>query len=814
MKNSAHVILLLLALIVSFLLQKQAYGQAEARTGTITGYVTDSVSGKKLEFMTVSVMNGQNETVKAGYSLADGSFVFSDLPAAAYKIVIDGVGYRRKILTADLSGAAGGVLGLGEIKISPGIVALEEVSVTASKQIVRQEIDRISYDLQADPESKVFNVLEIMRKIPYLSLDAENNLYLKGNADFRILINGRPSSMAERNYKDLLRSMPASSIERIEVITNPPAKYDAEGLAGIINIITSKRVDNGFGGSVNVSGRFPVGGPGTGGSVSAKLGKWGMTGMAGGSIYNTPETYSSIERVTQGNSPTNLAQTGDGTSDSRSGYIGYEVSYEIDSLNLISGQVNLNGSRSGGSAQQMSVLSSPQDIVQQYRLTSRNTGTGNGMDAALNYQKGFKADKNRLLTFSYRFFRFGNHQQTDLGLAQRVNYPRPDYSQLNDQRFAEQTFQVDYVAPYRKLNVEAGVKVIMRNNQSDFRYSALDAETGRFEADPSQRNHFANTQNVYGAYNTYQYKFGSWGIKAGVRLEKTVMDADFISSVTSVEQNYFNVIPSLSVQKKLKKHNSGLTLGYSQRIQRPGIYQLNPFIDRSNPNFERTGNPDLRPATVNDFQLGYNRAEKGSVNFSVGVILFTDLIFPVSVYDPATNINRISYGNTGKARLLTAHLSWNYPISKQWDFNLNARAAHGKVTGTVNDAVITNSGLMTQVNVSTGYRLKKDWRVQTNLNFNGPGVNLQGTSNSVLFSSFSVSKDVVKDKLTLSAALNNPFSRFRRNYRYTFGPDFDQTDFRREYFRTLNISANYKFGKLKDGIRKNKRGIRNDDVQN
>ncbi len=814
MKNPAYIILLLIALIVSFMLQKQAYGQAGTRTGTIKGFVIDSVSGKKLEFMTVSLMNPQNEVVKTGYTQADGNFLFPDLAPAAYKVMIDGVGYKRKSLTADLSEASGKVLELGEIQISPGVVTLEEVSVTAAKQIVRQEIDRISYDLQADPESKVFNVLEIMRKVPYLSLDADNNLYLKGNADFRILINGRPSSMAERNYKDLLRSMPASSIERIEVITNPPAKYDAEGLAGIINIITSKRVDNGVGGSVNVSGRFPVGGPGTGGSVSAKLGKWGMTGMAGGSIYNTPETRSSTERATVGNSPTDLLQTGSNTSGNRSGYVGYEVSYEIDSLNLISGQLNVNGSRSTGSSQQMSVLSSPQDILQQYRLTSNSSGTGNGMDAALNYQKGFKADKNRLLTLSYRFFRFGNHQQTDLGLAQRVNYPLPDYSQLNDQRFAEQTFQVDFVAPYKKLTVEAGVKVIMRDNQSDFQYNTRDAETGSYEADPSQRNHFANTQDVYGAYNTYQYKFGSWGVKAGVRLEKTVMRADFISSVTTVEQNYFNIIPSLSVQKKLKKHNSGLTLGYSQRIQRPGIYQLNPFIDRSNPNFERTGNPDLRPAMVNDFQLGYNRAEKGSVNFSVGAILFTDLIFPVSVYHPVTNINRISYGNTGKARLLTAHLSWNYPISKEWDFNLNARAAHGKVTGTVNNEVITNRGLMSNINVSTGYRLKKGWRAQANLNFNGPNVNLQGSSNSVLFSSFSVSKDVVKDKLALSVAFNNPFTRFRRNYRYTFGPDFDQTDFRREYFRTFNITANYKFGKLKDGIRKNKRGIRNDDVQN
>lgn len=814
MKNPASVILLLIALTLAFLLHKQAYGQTAARTGAITGFVSDSVSGKKLEFMTVSLLTAQNEIVKTGYSQADGSFLFPDLLPAAYKVVIDGVGYRRRTLMADLSGASGKVLELGEIKISPGTIALEEVSVTAAKQIIRQEIDRISYDLQADPESKVFNVLEIIRKVPHLSLDADNNLYLKGNTDFRILINGRPSSMAERNYKDLLRSMPASSIERIEVITNPPAKYDAEGLAGIINIITSKRIDNGFGGSANVSTRFPVGGPGAGGSVSAKLGKWGMTGMAGGNIYNTPETYNSTGRVTLGSSPTNLLQTGTGTSDNKSGYIGYEVSYEIDSLNLISGQVNLNGNRSAGSAQQMSVLSSPQDIVQQYQLTNRNAGTGNGMDAALNYQKGFRADKNRLLTFSYRFFRFGNHQHTDLGLTQRINYQRPDYSQVNDQRFAEQTFQVDYVTSYRKLNIEAGLKVIMRNNESDFQYNIRNSETGGFEADPSQRNHFANTQNVYGAYNTYQYKFGSWGIKAGVRLEKTGMHADFISSVTTVEQNYFNIIPSLSVQKKLKKHNSGLTLGYSQRIQRPGIYQLNPFIDRSNPNFERTGNPNLRPATVNDFQLGYNRAKKGSVNFSVGAILFTDLIFPVSVYDSVTNINRISYGNTGKARLLTAQLSWNYPISKRWDLNLNARTAHGKVTGVVNGAVITNRGLMTNANLSTSYRLKKDWRAQANLNFNGPGVNLQGTSNSVLFSSFSISKDVVKDKLSLSAAVNNPFSQFRRNYRYTFGPDFDQTDFRREYFRTFNVSANYKFGSLKDTIRKNKRGIRNDDVQN
>jgi hypothetical protein len=198
----------------------------------------------------------------------------------------------------------------------------------------------------------------------------------------------------------------------------------------------------------------------------------------------------------------------------------------------------------------------------------------------------------------------------------------------------------------------------------------------------------------------------------------------------------------------------------------------------------------------------------------VGGIFFTDLIFQVSVYDPVTSINRISFDNTGTARLLMANLSWNYPFTKRWNMNANARVAHGKVNGTVNAKPVTNRGVMAQVNVSSGYRFEKNWRVNANVNYTGPSINLQGSNNMYVFSSVSVSKDLVKDKLSLSASVNNPFTRFRQNYRYTSGPDFEQTDYRREYFRSFNVSANYKFGKLKDAIKKNKRGIRNDDVQN
>lgn len=801
-------------LLMSFLLSmpSQTFAQNVSEGPKIIGTITDSITLKKLDFITINLMTDKNTVVKVDYSKSDGTFTFSGLKPLKYQVVIVGVGYKDKILTADLSDSAKLTVNLENVLISPATVGLKEVKITATKPVVTQEVDRISYDIQADPESKIFTVLDMMRKVPLLSVDADNTVYMKGNSDFKILINGKPSSMMERSYKEVLRSMPASSIERIEVITTPPAKYDAEGLAGIINIITTKKVDNGYNGSLNISERFPTGGPGFGGSVSAKFGKLGMSAFGGASIYNMPVITNSASRNTFGNEPTSLLQNGTNKSDSKNAYLGYEITYELDSLNLISAQFNINGNRSNGISSQKSVLTSTEEILQQYMLRNSNGGNGIGMDAAVNYQKGFKADKNRLLTFSYRFFSYGNKSDNNLAFSERLHYDIADYRQLNDQRFSEQTFQVDYVYPVKKLNIEAGLKAILRDNKSDFQNWSYHDETGQFEIQPGLGNKFRNGQQVFGAYNTYQYNVKKWSFKAGARIEQTVINADFISTDSRVRQNYFNVIPSVSINRKLKG-NSALNLGYTQRIQRPGIYQLNPFVDKSNPNFERTGNPDLRPANVNDIQLGYNWSKKASINFGLGYTFFKDLIFPVAVYDSTTNITRTSYGNTGRAKLPQANLNINYPITKKWNFSMNLRAAYGMVQGLVNNVLIKNEGLMYQLSSSTGYRFEKEWRINANLNANGPSVSLQGSSNAMFSTSFSVNKDLVKDKLSLSASVNNPFTKFRRNHNESFGPDFAQNNDRRDYFRSFNFSVNYKFGKLKDAIRKNKRGIRNDDVQ-
>ncbi|TKT92346.1 outer membrane beta-barrel family protein [Dyadobacter frigoris] len=788
------------------------FAQVSDKNYTISGFVSDSTSQKKLDFITVNLLSDKGIPFKADYTKIDGSFTFSTLQPKKYSVLLVGVGYKNKTIVVDLTDSTKLKTDLGVLLLIPQTIGLKEVTVTATKQIVKQEVDRISYDLQADPESKVFSVLDMMRKVPMLSLDADNNILMKGNSDFKILINGKPSSMVERNYKEILRTMPASSIERIEVITTPPAKYDAEGLAGIINIITNKKIDNGYNGSLNVNERFPNGGPGFGGSFSAKIGKLGMSALGGASIYKSPQIINSTSRNTFGAENTILEQNGTAESKNKSGYLGYEISYEIDSLNLVSGQFNINGSNSSGENGQRSLLTATETVLQKYLLANTTGTKGSGMDAALNYQKGFKADKNRLLTLSYRYFSYTNNQNSNIDITERTNYDQPDYKQINDQQFSEQTFQADYIHPLKKLSIEAGLKAILRNNQSDFQNLFENNETGLYEVQPGLSNKFRNEQNVFGAYNTYQYNLKKWTIKAGARVEQTVINANFISNESKLSTHYFNVIPSLSVSRKLSGNNA-INLGYTQRIQRPGIYQLNPFVDKSNPNFEKTGNPDLKPALVNDIQIGYNWSKKLSINFGLGFTFFKNLIFPVAVYDSTTNITRTSYGNTGQAKLPQGNLNINYPITKKWNFSMNVRAAYGMVRGIVNGILIKNEGLMYNFSASTGYRFEKSWRINASLNANGRGINLQGATNRFLSSSFSINKDFYQDKLSFSASVGNPFKKYRRNINDSFGPDFTQSNIRRDYFRAFNFSVNYKFGKLKDAIRKNKRGIRNDDVQ-
>ncbi|WP_052496154.1 outer membrane beta-barrel family protein [Pedobacter lusitanus] len=782
---------------------------AQSATGTIKGSVIDSATSKPIDFMTIALKR-ENTVIKTVVVNSTGSFIFDKIAPGRYTVTAIAIGYNAKNIPVILN-PANGPADLGNILMVSQSNNLKEVSVTADRPLIKQEVDRISYDIQADPESKGLTVLDMMRKVPLLSLDADDNIKLKGSGNYKILINGKPSTMVARSPKDVLRSMPASSILKIEVITTPPAKYDSEGLSGIINIITSKKIDNGYNGGINLRYQGPVGGPGIGGHVTVKQGKLGITGYGGTGFYSSPETESTTSRTTSGDLPTSLLRTGFRKFDNNYRYGGVELSYEIDTLNLLTVELNPYGGYNKSYTRQLtSQFDGTKEIG--YNQLARNRFGWNGFDATLNYQLGFKGHKDRLLTFSYKNGNSGNPMENHLSFIDRLNFTDPDYNQKNDSRTKEQTLQLDYVHPLAKITIEGGVKGILRTNKSNFEYESFNDITGEFQTDPARTNKFNNNQDVIGAYNSYAYNLKSWGFKAGIRAEATFVKADFISTGSNVNTNYFNLIPTVSVNRKFKDMSS-LNFGYTQRIERPGIDNLNPFVDRSNPGFETTGNPDLKAVLSNNFELSYSKFKKGSVNVGLSYRFANNTIQNVSVYNETDQITRSTFYNIGKDRALTTNLNINYPLTPEWNVSLSGNVGYLWIQGAIDGHMAKNDGLSGYVYVNTGYKFEHGWKANASFTYNAAEVQLQGKTSSYFFSSFSGSKEIIKDKLTFSAGINNVFSKFRYYTNSTQGANFTQNYRSQNYNRAFNVSLNWRFGKLKDAIKKNQRGIDNSDVK-
>ncbi|MEO5563157.1 MAG: TonB-dependent receptor [Chitinophagaceae bacterium] len=792
----------------------KANSQTEQRSFQISGTIADSATQDSLPYITVSLKNSNNETVKVAPTQVNGYFEFAGLQRLLYHLTASSVGYSSKTIIIDLTDTTRQSMDLGLILITSEIKTLETATVTADRPIIKREADRISYDLEADPDSKSSSVLDMMRKVPFLSSDANGNILLKGSASYRIFINGKPSGMLTNNPKEILSAMPASSIRRIEVITIPPLKYDAEGLAGIINIILDKKVTNGVSGTLSVNGKFPQGGPGMGGSINIKQGKLGISGYGGVNRNRMPATDVFNSRNTFFSSPTTLIQNGSVRSNTRTGYLGTEISYEIDSLHLIAGSFNAYTNKTDGDNAQNSSFTDEDQILEKYSFDNRSKNLGNGFDAGLNYQLGFKSNKKRFLTLSYNYRTNKTDQTNKVAISNRVNYDAPDYHQFNTGDASEHTAQIDYIQPIKNLVIEAGVKGIFRLNNSDYQYYSQNTATKDFELDSASSNKFNNSQNVYGIYNSYTYGINKWTIKGGVRVEQTVTDANFISTATKVHQDYLHIIPSLAVNYQLK-NNSSLNFGFNRRIKRPGISKLNPFVDRSNPNFESTGNPDLRPSLVNTVLLGYGISKKLNINIGMGYSFFSNLDFRVSEFDSSRNITRTTFKNIGKGSAYSLDVNINYPVTNRWNASLNSNLTYVKAEGISKGEIMKIDNLLYNINLSSGYNFDKGWRMNANLAAVGPNVvSLQAISNSMLGTSFTISKDLVPDILLLSAVVNNPFTKYRNNRIVTTGADFSETNITREYFRNYGFNLNFRFGKLKEGIKKNKRGINNTDLSN
>lgn len=764
----------------------------------VTGMIKDSLNNS-LPFATVKILDKKNNPLLTEISKEDGSFTlrFTNKTVVS-TLLVSAVGFENKTIPVDTSGDS---LNTGTIILKKSGRELEAVRVNAKIPLIKQQADRLEYNLQADPNSKVKNLLEMMKKMPYLSVDANENVLFKGSGNFKIFINGKPSGMLENNPSEVLKSIPASTIQRIEIITNPSAKYDAEGIAGIVNIITVKKLKNGYNGSVNVNTRFPAGGAGIGSSFSAKAGKLGISAFGGANTGKNPGTGYHNQQQT---GITELSQNGLQSSKYNSAYFGSNLSYEIDSLNLLTVQFNGNYRNNKRRDDQNTVVNNNAVPVENYDVNNKGQSDGNGINVSFNYQLGFPKDKKKLLTFSYRYLRYNNDVNNDISVVDRQTPDTTNYHQANDNGNREQTLQLDWVQNIGTLNFETGVKGIFRKNSSQFPGDVSGSNT----------NEFYNTQNILGVYSSIQFNWKGWNFQTGARIEKTFTNIDFTSTQTKVKNDYWNIVPNISVNKGWKdKHSIGF--GFSQRIKRPGVNRLNPFVDRSNPYFENSGNPFLQPVVNNDVMMNYSYNKKMFLNIGLSYSFSNKIDLKVSVYDPATNITKNTYENSSKARRLGIDYNLNYPVTKKMNATLNGNFAQFFIEGYADGALVNNDMFTYSLSVSSNYQFEKNWQLNAGLDVNSRNpAGLQNYTNSFISSSFSVSKSFFKNKFSASAFTNNSFSKLRTIETTTKGKNFIQYSGADIYFRSFGCSLNYKFGSGKDAVKNTKRNIRNNDVAN
>ena len=814
MKNCLFILLCFMLSAFSAVAQTGAKGNF-----VIKGQVVDSLTNETVPYATLSIAL-QNNPQKSLLLLAcdiDGNFEASLKSAGKYILSMQSIGKKPAQKKFTLS-AGKTTLNLGKLYMIDDNQRLDEVTVVAQKPLVKVEIDKLTYSLQDDPEYQTNNSLDMLRKVPMITVDGNDEIQLQGSTNFKIYVNGKPSNMLSNNPSDVLKSMPASSVKDIEVITDPGAKYDAEGVGGIINIITTKNLFQGYTGTVRASastlGRF-----GGGAYVSAKYGKFGITANYNYNYNNSPwnESYSIREDYgTDSRAGSVLNQSGRSKNQGpfQFGYL--EGSYEIDSLNLITVGANLfrgdNTSKTEYAVEMLGRNGSELLPSYSYNRNSRSTSVFGSTDINVDYQHSTHK-KGELLTLSYRFSQSPNNSESYTELLDVVDYPlMSDYPQwtINDAATNEHTFQFDYTTPtWKNHTLEAGVKYIYRGSDSETDRRYYRDSIQDWESVYDANSDFRHNQHIYSAYLGYAMKFGKLGTKFGVRGEGTSLNVKYAYDPSmNFKTNYFDVVPNLTLSYQITQAQQ-VRVGYNMRIRRPGIRYLNPYINDTDPLNISYGNPNLDSEKSHNIRLNYSIfTQKFNMNFS-GNYRFVNNSIEQYTWVNDQGISETTYGNIGRTRSVGAFLYASYsPIAMLRIFT-NAGMNYEKLQST--EGNLANDGFSGRVFAGAQLTLPKDFRIDLNGGYFSPRINLQGKSSSMYFTGISLNKSFFDKKLTVSLSCNNPFWKTIKMESNTADDTFNMKTVSYNHARDFRLSVSYRFGSLKDVIKKVKRGISNDD---
>ena len=827
------LVTLLILLTCTQLLTAQ---QKESTSFQIQGILLDSITRQGEPYATIKVARKESpqKAVKMLVSDMNGKFKERVPGSGSFLLIITSVG--RTTITRPFTASQGEkLIDFGTMLVSDASNELGQIEVVAQKPLVKADVDKIEYNIQDDPDSQSNSLLEMLRKVPLVTVDGEDNIKVNGSSSFKVYVNGRPNNMMSNNPTEVLKSMPANSIKHIEVITNPGPKYDAEGVGGILNIVTVGSGMEGY--TATFSGN--VSNNGGGGSLFSTVQKGKLTVSA---RYNydyskQPKSHSGgtrttlPERLTEHSSDVLYENSNKGNHRFHAGSL--EASYEIDTLRLVSMSFGLWGGGYRGNRDGHQLGSHPSlGELYEYATVGRTKNSWFSIDGGIDYQRLFHT-KNRMLTFSYKI---NTNPSTSDDYTDYVNKTAvPEWEDFihrltnlhtdGKQHTTEHTFQVDYTTPIGKLHtIEGGVKYILRDNAADNdRYEQTsDSPEADYAFDEEYSSHYKHQNDILAAYLGYGLKWKKLSGRLGLRYEFTHQEVKYLLGKGEDFQKDFNdLVPSASIGYQLTDL-SNLRLGYNMRIYRPGIWYLNPYLDDSNPSNLSQGNPNLNSEKSHNLNLSYsNFTQKFNLNVGIHYSFTNNSIEHVNTLMQDTEIPGLqnptgkevlysTYYNMGKNRTvgLNGYINWNATSNTRLYLNINGSYVY--IKGAEN---LKNDGWTMFAFGGIQQTLPKDWRISLNLMGQTPWIMLQGKGSRFFDYSLSVNKSFLKKRLTLSAYASNFFKKYKRNSSHLEDVNFVQDSYNRYTRQRFGFSISYRIGELKASVKKATRSISNDDVK-
>lgn len=825
-------------LLCMLLIPVLAAAQNTANTSfQVKGILLDSLTLEGEPYATIKIVKKEAPAKALKMLVTDMKGQFKEKVPGTGSFVMTVTSVGRAPIVKDFTVKAGEKLvDFGTLYIVDASNELGQVEIIAQKPLVKADIDKIEYNVQDDPDAQSNSVLEMLRKVPLVTVDGEDNIQVNGSSSFKVYVNGKPNNMMSNNPTEVLKSMPANSIKHIEVITNPGPKYDAEGVGGILNIVT---VGSGLEGytatfSANVSNR----GAGGGAFGTIKSGKLTVSARYNYNYNDQPHNYNSgsqrvtPEAVTENSSNLDYDGSSKGHGSFQSGSM--EASYEIDTLRLVTMSFGLwgGGNKSDGSTDYNAT--SPENIsavsIYSYSAFNRGKSSWYSIDGGIDYQRLFKV-KDRMLTFSYKINT--RPQTSDAYTEYEIdNGYNPDWADYlkrlknlhndGEQNTTEHTFQADYTTPIGKLHtLEAGAKYILRNNSSENdRFDADD--TGKYEYNKEQSSHYKHLNDIIAAYLGYGLKVKRISGRLGLRYEHTIQDVKYlVGRGEDFTKNFDDVVPSASIGYKLTDM-SNLRLGYNMRIYRPGIWALNPYLNDADPSYISRGNPELDSEKSHAFNLSYsNFTQKFNVNISARYSFTNNSIENVTRLMPDTEIEGLknptgkdvlysTYANIGKTRYASVNGYVNWNATSRTRIYMNMSGNYSYLEG---GEGMRNDGWSLFAYGGAQHTLPHDWRISMNVFGQTPWIMLQGKGSSFFDYGVSVNKSFLNKRLTLSAFASNFFKKYMNQSSTTEGSGFVRESNYKYSRQRFGVSVSYRIGELKASVKKAARTISNDDVK-